>query len=79
MKTETACVEFAVDWQSETATHHDRYCFDKIESWRDVIPGQMDDMMQDRSSDALCIERFCAGNILPECSPDNAWNIYEFS
>ena len=38
-KAKQASIELAVAWESSHAAHTDRYFFDKIDFWRDLLPG----------------------------------------
>lgn len=61
-----ASIDFSVTWQDAHARHRDWFHFDKVDFWRDVIPGTLADQLTKLDVGEVVSERFASGELVPE-------------
>ena len=64
-KANCASIEFSVNWQSQLAIHKDRYFAGKVDFWRDIFPGDMDQHIAALNESECYKESFDAGVLVP--------------
>ncbi|MDD5393177.1 MAG: methyltransferase domain-containing protein [Thiothrix sp.] len=60
-----AAVEFSLAWQSEFATHTDRFHVSKLSFWRDILPPVMERDIQSLTPGSSCAADFAPGELVP--------------
>lgn len=60
-----ASIEFALHWRSAHAHHTDRLYFEKINFWRDVLPGALGDRLAGVGPGHSASQSFAAGELVP--------------
>ena len=60
-----ASIEFSVNWQSKCAIHKDRYFAGKVDFWRDIFPGDMEQHIAALHKGECYKESFDAGVLVP--------------
>ncbi len=71
-----AQIEFSLQWQSQYGLHNDRWYAEKIDFWRDLFPGSLQQNIAALSPGEFCRVAFDAGSLVPEY---NEKKIIEFS
>ncbi len=66
--TRLATLEFALRWHSADAEHTDRLYFDKVNFWRDFLPGRLAETLAAVPPGGRAAESFAVGELVP------AWN-----
>ena len=66
-----AAVEFSLCWNSHHAAHNDRYFIEKVDFWRDIIPGSMGNGLAEITTGQPLSERFAPGELVPEYRENN--------
>ena len=75
-KANRAAIEFSLNWQSDVATHTDRWFLEKTDFWRDFFPGNIEGGITNLNEHEIYSEDFAPGTIVP---PFLESNIVEFS
>lgn len=70
-KGRTASVEVAVGWRSPLARHTDRYYFDKVNFWRDLLPAFLGDELAHLREGQRATASFGAGELVPAHAPEH--------
>jgi SAM-dependent methyltransferase len=70
-RSKQAAVEFALRWRSPDARHCDRLYFEKVNFWRDFLPGTLADKLAALAAGGSAGESYAAGEIVP------AWSVHE--
>jgi hypothetical protein len=65
-----AAVEVRIEWRSPDARHTEHYHFDKLNLWRDILPGSLSVTLPDSGGEWLQQE-FAAGELVPAWSEQN--------
>ena len=65
-----AAVEVRIKWQSADASHTEDYYFDKLNFWRDILPGNLSMTLPDSAGEWLK-DDFAAGELVPSWSREN--------
>ncbi|EIJ32820.1 class I SAM-dependent methyltransferase [Thiothrix nivea] len=60
-----AAFEFTLTWQSEAASHCDRYYAGKVSYWRDIFPFSMETCINQLEPGQSCTQAFPAGELVP--------------
>nr|VFJ94944.1 MAG: Methyltransferase domain-containing protein [Candidatus Kentron sp. H]VFJ95889.1 MAG: Methyltransferase domain-containing protein [Candidatus Kentron sp. H]VFK01940.1 MAG: Methyltransferase domain-containing protein [Candidatus Kentron sp. H] len=60
-----ASIEFSLSWVSEYARHVDRYFAEKVDFWRDIFPGTMEQNISALRAGETCRETFDSGILVP--------------
>jgi SAM-dependent methyltransferase len=60
-----AAIEFSLCWNSRQATHNDRYYMEKVDFWRDILPGSMGDVLPETDPGDSHTEIFTPGCLVP--------------
>ena len=63
-KAKQASIELAVAWESPHAAHTDWYFFDKIDFWRDLLPGELGGALAELTEGESAADRFEAGALV---------------
>lgn len=63
-KGEHVSVEFVLEWPSAHATHTERYFLDKVNLWRDVLPGSLGEAMGELTEGESARQAFGAGDLV---------------
>lgn len=71
LKAKRAAIEFSLRWQSSAGHHNDRRYFEKIDFWRDLLPGSMKQHIANLLPGEKYQERFAPGVLLPLHSDKN--------
>ena len=45
-----------MDWQNQNVKHCDRYHCDRIDFWRDILPGRLGETLSEQSVDTVVIK-----------------------
>lgn len=65
-KTNRAAVEFSLSYTSEIGRHTDRIYVEKVDFWRDIIPGSLGKQLETSKLNETIIENFPSGTIIKE-------------
>ena len=76
-KTAHASIEVALEWRSHSAMHTDRYYFPKINLWRDLFPGTMEEKIAPMNENETVRETFDDGELVPHYDSKNLVTIHE--
>lgn len=68
-RTKAASVIFSLIYESHTGHHVDRFFVEKLNYWRDLIPGGLALCLPGLSPDEICTETFPSGHIVPPYDP----------
>ena len=63
-KSKHLAVEFALEWTSAHATHTERHFLDKVNLWRDVLPGSLGEAMAEVGEGESARQAFGAGEVV---------------
>lgn len=69
-----ASVEVRIDWEDTVSRHHNRDHFEKLNFWRDILPGALSITLPDSDGDWLS-ESFSPGELVPPWSESNIHRI----
>jgi len=69
-------MEFTLFWESEYATHEELFFLERIDTWRDIFPGEMVDTVKSLEEGDIYKEFFESGVIV---APYKENNIFKFS
>ena len=69
-QSEQASVEVRIDWEDSASRHHNRDHFEKLNFWRDILPGALSVKLPGSSGEWLS-ESFAAGELVPPWSENN--------
>ncbi|WP_319548750.1 methyltransferase domain-containing protein [Desulfogranum marinum] len=64
-KSNRAAMEFSLNYQSNVATHTDRWFVEKIDFWRDFFPGNMEEGVKNLHEHETYSENFAPGTLVP--------------
>lgn len=64
-----AAAEFALRWRSPVAHHTERVYFEKLNLWRDFLPGTLADKLGPLAAGGTANESFAAGDSWPVGAP----------
>lgn len=64
-----ATVEFTLQWQSTHASHSERLYYERINFWRDFIPGALGDQLATLAAGGVASQSFAPGELLPAHNP----------
>lgn len=67
---ELAAVELCIDWQQAGIAHRNRQYFDRINFWRDILPGALSLKLPDSHGEWVS-EAFAAGELVPPYAERN--------
>ncbi|UCE89537.1 MAG: methyltransferase domain-containing protein [Pseudomonadota bacterium] len=62
---ELASIDFALSWQGTQARHRDRCHFDKVDFWRDLMPGALGERLAALDIGEIVTEQFASGELVP--------------
>lgn len=57
-------MEFSLRWRSQDATHNDRYFAPKVDFWRDIFPGTMEQPVASLDEGKCYEENFGPGELV---------------
>lgn len=66
-----AALEFCLQWQSSFGRHYDRRYIEKIDFWRDLLPGSLQKHLSGLSPGEKYLETFSPGVLVPGYSDKN--------
>jgi SAM-dependent methyltransferase len=64
-RTRMASADCFIQWQSADALHTDRQFFSKIDFWRDILPGNLSEQLQDSGPGARAAVELAPGEQIP--------------
>lgn len=71
-----ASLEFSIDWQSHHARHQDRLHVEKIDFWRDIFPGDIEQEVRALHPGEVITRQYDSGELVP---PFQSRDIVTFS
>ena len=72
-----ASIEFSLNWQSQYANHRDRYFASKVDFWRDIFPGTMEQSTKALHEGESYSESFDIGVLVPQHENGKIFNFKE--
>ena len=76
-KSSHASIELALKWRSHSVLHTDRYYFQKVNLWRDLFPGTLEEKILPMNENETVYENFADGELVPQYEPANVVTIKE--
>lgn len=70
-KAKRAALEFCLQWQSSFGRHYDRRYVERIDFWRDLLPGSLPKQLSDLRPGEKYLETFSPGVLVPGYSDKN--------
>jgi SAM-dependent methyltransferase len=64
-----ATVEFALRWQSADASHNERLYYERLNFWRDFVPGKLGEQLAALPAGGVASQSFAPGELLPAYNP----------
>ncbi len=64
-----ATVEFSLRWQSAHADHCERLYYERINFWRDFLPGTRGEQLAAQPAGGVASQSFAPGELLPAYRP----------
>jgi len=72
-----ATLEFELDWNSEFASHKERYLARKVNIWRDVFPPGMEERVMGLEPGGVASIDYTPGEAVPKYCKNSILNLHQ--